>query len=321
MSSPAITASTQAPSNKTSSPACPPEEKKRENKCQQILDATLLNPDIPSWATSFGGEARAIKGMVKHHVPVPKGLAYALDATQMLTVFTTPHDLVSLVENSVNLVREKGKAARLDNALGMVADISSLGGNVSDFTQAFIDVESMPNPKSNWPSILNLSSSLLSSVFLIINGRGIHYCRKILKEIKENKEAPREKVIADLKKRRYYLDKQCGVNNDLFFKTVAKCLKGDKTVPFFEKAVNALKTRIKQKLSSRSLSITATLTLIVASIILFAATTIPLLIAGSCLLVVGYTCIIAKMALDLHAKRKFNAAMNSTVKQINASAA
>lgn len=311
----------QSPVKSLETPLSPrKKEEASENKCTEVLKATVLNPDIPSVAGTLGSLTRDFRGIVKPFVPISNKVNQSIDATQFTTAFTMPHSVYNLIVGGTNLVLEKGKEAKLDNTLSIVGEVSALGGDVADFAQALVDLEAVPQPPGNWPAVLSLSSTLLSSVFIFINGRGLHFCRKALNDLKKAKENPKD-TIDVLKKRTYHLGRQCGVNTELFFKTLSKCtIKKDE--PLFQKTIDALKTRVKQKIASNALSITISAVIIIAVVILFAASSlIPLVVLGSSLLAFGHLLVFPKMILDAHADKQFENRMNRAVKQLNAAAA
>lgn len=287
------------------------------------IKGTILHPDMPGWFSSLGGLARAVSNLVEPFFKWIEKLKKILAATQFTSALTMPFDLHQLCLDVDNLIFEKGKHARFDNALSAIGNASQLGDGIATFAGALVDLGGAPSTVMRWAAPMGLACAGVSSVFFAVYGRGLFYNVRLLREIDEALQGPPKKILDLVERRAYHLEQQCGVDVELFTETIQKLVaqepKADaseeerqKHASKVSKACSALKTRIQHKKFSHSLGILITAINIVASVILFATPLTPWGIAAYSLLSVLFVLSMTKMAFEVYANRRFKRELKAT---------
>lgn len=271
--------------------------------CWDEFNAVVIHPDTPSWFGAVGGLARAVASIARPFVKLTETVMRSLAATQFTCIFTLPFDFYQFLSDSRDLAIKKGRQARLDNAVGMLGDLSQVSDGVGTYISALSDVGAISSSVMRWVAPLTLASALASSIFFFISGRGLYYNVKLLRELKKV-PCTQEALLEMVKKHSYHLERQCGVDTKLFIKTISGLKLNEQEI---KKAYEALKRRIHRKEFTYALSILITTIGIIASILFFAASALlPVAIAASALLVALSPLAMSKMALEMYANRRFN---------------
>ena len=279
----------------------------------------IFHPDVPSWVSSLCGQARAIHSITRPLFNVLSKLNPFVAATQFTSVVTMPLDFRQMILDVAQLIREKGKHARLDNTLGLIGDVSLVGDGAATFMSALIDLGGVASSFMRVAGPLALISALVSSVFFVIHGRGIYYNARLLHELKRPEEGNESSSrLMIVKKREYHLKRQCGVNIEMLLQTIETINTATENVETKElklqKTYEVLRTRIKQKAFSHALGILITAVGVVAGILFFIALFTPFApigIAGSALLIVLFTASMSKMAFEVYCNWRFKKRMRS----------
>lgn len=294
----------------------PGKKVKEKPTCIEKIRGTVLHPDMPVWCSSLGGLARAVSNLVEPVFKWIQKLKKVLAATQFTSALTMPFDLHQLCLDVDHLIFEKGKRARIDNALSVTANASQLGDGMATFTSALVDLGAAPGSAMQWAAPFGLACAGVSSVFFAIHGRALFYNVRMLREIDEALKGPPSKILQLVDRRAYHLGQYCGVDVDLFKETVEKLVskqpkadasqeERDKHASNLAKAYSAIKTRIQHKKFSHSLGIVITAISIIASVILFATPLTPWGIAAYSLLAVLFILSMTKMSFEVYANRRF----------------
>jgi hypothetical protein len=299
-----------------------PEEEEKQTSCicncATHIKAFVINPDTASLVNSVCGIARCVHAVTSPFFQFLSKLALIAAATQFASALTMPFDLYQSLVDGANLIIEKGKHAKLDNALGLIGDLSQLTDGACTFASALSDLGACASV-TLWAGPLSFACALVSSVFFFINGRALYYNAKLLKEVNLTAATQNSKAVLNVvKKRSYFLNRQCGVDIELFTKTVSKIpVKLGETAAAKEKlnkAYTALRRRIQFKAFSNSLAMVITAIGIIASTLFFVSIFAPLLpitITASSLLAIVFGIVIAKMAFDLYSNKRFEHQMNA----------
>lgn len=272
----------------------------------------FLNEDAYPWLHALGGEARAIMGVAKPFFQVHETAHRAMAATQFTTAFTMPLSLYGIINDLVDLAKETGKNAVLDNTLSLVGDVGDLLDGIGTFASALVELDAAPAATMTWAGPLALAASLASSVFFVVHGRGIYYCNKVLNELATTHP---DELLVLVKKRNYHLARQCSVKPNFIKNIVEKIHQGpaEERTDRLKQVSESIKTRIQHKLISHALGIVITLIGIVASVILFATGIVAWGIAASVILGVLFTASMGKMAFEIYSHRKFKNSCLATV--------
>jgi hypothetical protein len=290
-------------------------EPPKQKMCLKRMKHVVLNPDSPAWINTLGSLVRAVKGVIAPFFTLLKKVQLIIAATQFSSALTMPFDLFSLTTGIAHVATHK-KHCRLDNALGIFGDATQLGDGIGNFTAGLADLGAVSNSVMNWVAPLSLACALASSVFFVIHGRGLYYNNLMLKELKTALNKGSSAAIKVVKKRSFHLDKHCGVETDIFLKTIRQLKKRERGTPVEQEqelssAYGLLKRRILQKKVYHALGIIITSISIIASIILFATILTPFGIAASGLLAATCVLSMSKMAFETYSKRRFKRGLRS----------
>lgn len=274
--------------------------------------AVVIGSEIPLYLASLGTLARAINALL---LPVFQALikfSRYVTSTQITSAFTMPFDLHQTLMAFYYLLTTNDLEGRANAALDFFANISQLGDGVSTFTSM---IASLTDKAIIWAGPLGLASSLLSSIFIAINSRGIHFNRLSLKALKEVKKESTS-IYEFLDSHSIRLQRYAGINPSWIYRKLNN-RKIDKLNEAQAKAIyKVLKNRIKQKQISYSLGITITIIGIVATITLFATTMTLFGIAGNSLLAALAILAISKLIYDRYKTKTFKQDLLTAIKPI-----
>ncbi len=244
------------------------ERSEKPSKIKRAFKATLLNPNTANWIGDLGGSANAVNDLAKSKFKALARFGRAFMATQLLAIFNAPFDLYEVIISGYNLITEKGKQKRIDNALDLTAAGNDVIEDVLSITSGLNDLKPFASGLK-WFTPLTIISTALSVITLPIEGRNLYYAIKHLKKL--GHISP-ESVETYAKKHSYHLERQCGIDRDLIKAALKKneswTPEGQNTIT---KHVNAMKGRIRAKIACISLSAVATIIGIISTVILLTA--------------------------------------------------
>lgn len=274
----------------------------RKENCERAKQV-FLTPDLCTGINSSGGLSRSLVGTIRHFHPVPTNVRNAFGGTQLGNCLTMPHSVWSLIGGFMGLAKDKSPDAVLDNALGVIGDAGEIADQIGTIASGLMDIGAVP--VMQWAGILSLVGTCVQAAFIPIFSRGIHYAIKCTKELEVAEKKGLEEVKAFVKKREYFLSRQCGVDTKLFTKTINN-LKDPDSLP---KACEALKERIKFKKVAHSLGIIMTAIVIIATVVLFATSLTPFGILGAVLLTATFAFSLTKLTVEIIANKRFKKKM------------
>jgi hypothetical protein len=269
----------------------------------------VVDSEFHSWAGNVVTEAKITCDLVAVKITPPKTVTTFAAGTQFAALLDAPFSLYELGKEIKGLVKAKNRHERLDHCLTIATTISQLADDVIGTASALKDF-SIITSALKWITPLSIASGLLSTANFAIEGRNIHYGRKMLNKMKK------ADVLADptqmLQKHSYRLKTYCGINPKL----VSKALAASQTSEIRYKSAlvacnNEMIKRIRIKHFCQALNIVIAAISLVAAVILLASPLAPLVIAATALFGIATALTMTRRAVNLYSEQAFKKRMRA----------
>lgn len=267
----------------------------------------VVKSEIHNWAGNVVTEAKITCDLVGERISTPKSVKAFARGVQFVALLDAPFSLYELGKSIRDLFKAKNKKERIDHCLSIAATVSQLADDVISTASAIKDF-SLVTSAFRWIPPLTIVSSVLSTANFAIEGRNIHYGRKMMKKLKK------PEVLADptkmLKKHSYRLKTYCGINPKL----VSKAIEASKVNEARHKTTlvtcnREMAKRIKIKRFCQALNIVVAAITLIAGIILLASPVAPLVIAATALFAVGIALTMTRRGVNLYSAHAFKKRM------------
>lgn len=267
----------------------------------------VVNSEIHAWTGNIVAEAKITCDLVSEKIATPKTVKTLAAGTQFAAVLDVPFSLYELIKTIKSLVKSKTRNERLDHCLTIATTVSQLADDVISTVSALKDLN-LVSSAFKWIPPLAIASGILSTANFAIEGRNIHYGRKMLKKLNK------PKVLADptemLKKHSYRLKTYCGINPKLVQKALVASQINEVRYKTTLVACNEeMAKRIKIKRFCQALNIVVAAVSLIAAVILLASPLAPLVIAATVLFGVATALTMTRRAVNLYSEQSFKKQM------------
>lgn len=267
----------------------------------------IVKSEVHNWAGNVCTEAKITCDLVSERMSTPKSVKSFAAGIQFVALADAPFSLYELGKSIRDLIKAKNRKERTDHCLSIAATISQLADDVISTVSAIKDFN-LVTSAFKWIPGLTIVSSILSTANFGIEGRNIHYGRKMMKKLKK------PDVLANpsnmLKKHAYRLETYCGIDPKL----VSKALDASKGNEARQKTTltacnHEMAKRIKFKRFCQALNIVVAAISLIAGIILLASPLAPLVIAATALFATATAITMTRRAVNLYSAHSFKKRM------------
>lgn len=269
----------------------------------------VVDSEFHSWAGNVITEAKITCDLVAEKITPPKAVKNFAAGTQFAALLDAPFSLYELGKEIKGLVKAKNRHERLDHCLAIATTISQLADDVIGTVSAFKDFGVITSALK-WITPLSIASGILSTVNFAIEGRNIHYGKKMAKKMNK------PKVMADpshmLQKHAYRLKTYCGINPKLVSKAIAAAQTDQVRYQTTLVACNQeMIKRIQIKRFCQAMNIVIAAISLIAAVILLASPLAPLVIAATALCGIAAALTMTRRAVNLYSEQAFKKRMRA----------